>query len=347
MSGTVPNDVILNTYELPPGVRLDHFLTEQLGEEFSRSRIQKLIESGAVKADGLPLVKSSLQVKEPRIIQVQLPEEPPPAKLEPRDLKFPILFQDNSLAVIHKPPGITVHPGIGTGDDTLVHGLLAAFKQLAPGFAADRPGIVHRLDRETEGVMVIAKNARAHAKLSAQFQERTVKKIYSAIVWGELRAPEKRVSGTIRRHPKERRKMFFEEFPALTEESQMTEEDLLYMIPENARSAALRYKVIAERSSFSWLEIELETGRTHQIRATFAALGNPVAGDSMYGDERRLAKRFNTGKRKLAALHECKMALAAIQLGFTHPETNKPVSFRIDLPERFHKFWEGLKSKAD
>ena len=176
---------------LPVGIRLDRYLSDALterGEDISRSRLQKLIDEGGVTGIDPLKLKAAFKAKAETAITVTLPGEKD-IRLKPLDLKIPILFEDKHIAVVHKPAGMTVHPGAGTGDDTLVHALLANIDKLAPD--AERPGIVHRLDRETEGLMVVAKTEAARRKLSAAFAAREIRKTYAALVWGQVTLPRR------------------------------------------------------------------------------------------------------------------------------------------------------------
>ncbi len=310
---------------LSAGTRLDHFLVELTGGEYSRSFLQKKIEEGFVFSGNMPLLKSSFKPKEDTPIQLTI--EPETAyTLSGNDQSVPILYQDEYLAIIHKPAGMTVHPGTGTGDDTLVHSLLSQMESLSEGSSPERPGIVHRLDRDTAGLMVIAKTSQAHDALSALFAQRSIQKIYHAVVWGEIQQ-EGELNGFIFRHPKHRTRMKFIREDRLKE----TKEE----VPEEAKSASLSFTPLHHNRALTLLRIELHTGRTHQIRASFAAWGHPVSGDPLYGSDERIARLYHFGKKHWAAIKEYGLMLHASSLSFVHPFTGKPLFFSLPLPDVF------------
>jgi len=319
------SDTITFTGILPAGTRLDHYLVELTDGEYSRSFLQKKIEEGFVLSGKAQLQKSSFKPKED--IPVQLTIEPEPAyTLSGNDQSVPILYQDEYLAIIHKPAGMTVHPGTGTGDDTLVHSLLSQMESLSEGSSPERPGIVHRLDRDTAGLMVIAKTSQAHDALSSLFAQRTIQKIYHAVVWGEMHQAGE-LNGFIFRHPKHRTRMKFIREESLKE----TKEE----VPEDAKSASLSFSPLHHNRALTLLRIELHSGRTHQIRASFAAIGHPVAGDPLYGSDDRFARLYHFGKKHWAAIEEYGLMLHASSLSFAHPFTGKPLSFSLPLPDVF------------
>ncbi len=233
------------------------------------------------------------------------------------NLDVPIIYQDKHLAVVHKPVGMTVHPGAGTGDDTLVHSLLAQLETLSDGSEPERPGIVHRLDRETEGLLVVARTNEAHFKLARAFEERQAFKQYAAWVWGSLEPANDRIDGFIGRSPANRKKMVFKK-----EQEKQTD-----------REARMRYQIAKNLNELSLVNIVLETGRTHQIRASLAHQGTPVIGDELYGRQNRRLRRL-----KPEVVHQLKergMLLIAQTLGFIHPITLQELKFELPLPERF------------
>lgn len=307
-------------FELPEGVRLDKFLTAELGEGrhgFSRSQLQRLIEQGRISGISEKNLKSSFKAKRATPIAIALPAEKP-AEILPFAASVPVLYEDEYLAIVHKPAGMTVHPGAATGNDTLVHALVGQIKKLAPH--TERPGIVHRLDRETEGLMVIAKTDKARAALAKLFAERQVHKTYQAIVWGSVELPEE-VDGFIWRDRKNRKKMKFgNEAPDHGIRSR--EAQLIFL-------QQTRYKFGTE------LEINLITGRTHQIRATCAHLHAPIIGDATYGDDAGRAKTYKVGREKRDELAGCGMLLVAKSIEFAHPFKRKKIKFAIELPARF------------
>lgn len=307
-------------FELPAGERLDRFLAAALAEqgvELSRSAIQRQIELGGV--EGLPAGqnKTGFRAKRPVEITFILPEKQD-KQLVPIDTGIPVLYEDEYLAIVHKPAGMTVHPGAGTGNDTMVHALLGQFKHLSPHH--ERPGIVHRLDRETEGLMVIAKTEQARHRLSASFAERRIKKSYSALVWGSLTLPEE-VSGYIWRDRKNRKKMKFGDRPP---------GDIARL-----RTAELLVRSQVRRKFATELDIELITGRTHQIRATLVHYHAPLVGDALYGDDAGKCRLYKIGKEKREKLAQAGMLLVARSLAFRHPFKRRNLEYSIELPERF------------
>jgi 23S rRNA pseudouridine1911/1915/1917 synthase len=305
---------------LPVGVRLDKFLSEALaeqGEEISRSRLQRLIEEGGVSGIDLHKIKASYKAKRETAIGVVLPAEQE-IPLKPLSIEIPVLYEDNQLAIVHKPAGMTVHPGAGTGDDTLVHALLANVDRLAPH--AERPGIVHRLDRETEGIMIVAKTEKARVALSKEFAARNIKKVYTAFVWGRVTFPEE-VRGFIWRDVHNRKKMRFG-----------------LEVPERITRAREAHLDIVAQKQFKYgtrLEIELITGRTHQIRATCVFFNAPVIGDALYGSDGAKFKLYKIGKEKRRPLEDGGMLLLAQKVAFKHPFSLKKLQFSLPLPERF------------
>lgn len=305
---------------LPAGVRLDKFLNDALsqrGEEISRSRLQRLIEEGGVSGIDAAKIKAAFKAKTPVEISVTLPGDKD-IRLKPAAIDIPILYEDDYLAIVHKPAGMTVHPGAGTGDDTLVHALIANVGKLSPH--AERPGIVHRLDRETEGLMVIAKTEKARAALSHAFAEREISKVYQALIWGKVSLPEE-VSGFIWRDVHDRKKMRF-----------------AMQVPERVTRARDAELIVAEQKQFKFatrLTISLITGRTHQIRATAAFFNAPVIGDTVYGNDDTRAKLYKIGREKRDLLAGCGMLLMAREIAFKHPFKRKTMEFALPVPARF------------
>lgn len=306
------------TLVLPPGIRLDRFLAEVTQEMgISRSKLQKLIDEGHVTGIPANLVKASFKAKQPLEITLTLPVEKP-AKLIPFDFEIPVLYQDEYLAVVHKPAGMTVHPGAGTGDDTVVHALLSRLDKLAPH--KERPGIVHRLDRETEGLLLVAKTDKARTALSRAFAEREVEKHYAAIVWGQVTLPDE-IDGFIARDSHDRKKMRF----TLTEQTGRS----------RAREAQMEITAQRALAAATELEIRLITGRTHQIRATAAHFHAPVIGDTLYGNDEAKFRLYNVGREKKKIIQDAGMLLMAQKLSLKHPFKRKNLNFELELPPRF------------
>lgn len=281
--------------------RLDAFLAAALDDSaLSRSRLKELIEQGEVRVNGLP-AKVAYRLRDGDLIAVAVPE-PRRSELLPEEVAFTILHEDEDLVVIAKPPGLVVHPGCGHHSGTLVHGLLFHCDDLAGIGGEERPGIVHRLDKDTSGVMVVAKNDLTHQALVSQFKERQVSKVYRAIVNGCPPLEAGRIDRPIGRHPVQRRKM---------------------AVNEDGRRAATNWRVLESfREGFAYLELGIETGRTHQIRVHLAALGYPVTGDLLYGRQDR---------RHLIELGVARQCLHSYRLGFIHPRTGAELSFVAPL----------------
>jgi 23S rRNA pseudouridine1911/1915/1917 synthase len=279
-------------------VRLDQFLAKRL-PEFSRSRLQQLIRDGFVRLNN--------SASRPRQIvrggdKIEL-TEPPLEKIEtlPEAIPLKILFEDDDLIVINKPPGLVVHPGAGHREHTLVNALLNHCATLSGIGGKERPGIVHRLDKETSGCLVVAKNDVTHRDLSRQFAARTVEKIYLALVAGKLRKPAGVIEERIGRHPVHRK--------------QMSATTL------RGRAAKTEYRTVRSSDGATLVECRLHSGRTHQIRVHLRDLGHPVIGDKVYAP--RLAKDFP------------RQMLHAWKLGFRHPRTEEWKSFEAPLPDDF------------
>lgn len=280
--------------EREPSVRLDQYLVCVFHKPVSRSHIKRLIDDGNVLVNGAK-VKVHHKVKPGEKIEVVL-EELPILGLAPEDIALGIIYEDEDIIVVNKPPGMATHPGPGVSSGTLVNALLYHCRNLSTVNEA-RPGIVHRLDKDTSGVMVVAKNNSSHAELAKQFKERTVKKKYIALVKGVVELDEAIVDLPIGRHPVLRQKM------AVRYDSQ--------------KKAVTEYKVLKRFKDFTMVELNLKTGRTHQIRVHLAYLGHPVLGDEKYGAK---------GKFSRHALH-------SYVLSFRHPRTGKVLEFKADLPD--------------
>lgn len=293
--------------------RLDKFLAAHI-PDITRSKVQSLIKDGNVYLSGKQMHDTSYKVKLLDEIEVHVPLSKP-MSVSPKEMDLDIIYEDTHLAVINKSAGVTTHPGAGNYEDTLVNGLLAHFKGELSSIGGEiRPGIVHRLDKNTSGLIIIAKDDTTHAKLSEQMQARGIKRIYQTIVWG---APVK-MSGTIQtnigRNKKDRKKMGVLEF--------------------GGKVAITHYKVLEVflDGAFSLLECELGTGRTHQIRVHLTHIGHPVVGDPDYGNVRANRKV----KIPMSILEQIngidKQMLHAKKLQFLHPITQDYVEYEIDLP---------------
>ena len=296
------------------GLRLDVFLTQHL-HDVTRSQIQLLNGAGAIHVDGR-IEKAGYRIRGGDVIEVNLdPIRPSP--LTPEQIPLQIFFEDQDLAVIEKPAGLVVHPGSGSKTGTVVHGLLFHFQNLSDMGDASRPGIVHRLDKNTSGLLVIAKNNVAHARLSKAFQDRQVRKRYIALVHGSLARKTGTIELPIGRHPRVRTRMAAGN--------------------PGGRSAHTQYQVLEEFRGFSLLEVRIKTGRTHQIRVHLAALGHPVVGDNVYGEHayKAFVKKFGPLSRYF---------LHASGLSLTHPTTGMPLEFHSPLPRELRNLLKSIKS---
>ncbi len=285
--------------ECDAGQRLDLFLTRRSG--LTRARIQRLIEDGRVLSNGHPQKPRHAVVSGERI-RLEVPPAAPLA-LEPEAIPLEILYEDDDLVVLNKPAGMVVHPGAGRTTGTLVHALLAHCERLPGIGGVERPGIVHRLDRDTSGVLVVAKSEMAHQSLSAQFKGRIVRKRYLALVHGEVRHEAGRIEAAIGRREHDRKRMGVR--------------------TEGGREARTAYRVVRRFPGMTLLELGLETGRTHQIRVHLAHIGHPVIGDQMYGGRREHRPRAE------------RQMLHAWRLGFRHPRTDVWLEFAAPVPEDF------------
>ncbi len=304
--------------------RLDIFLARQNGF-LSREEAKKAIKEGRIYVNQRPC-KPSYLVKEGDIVTGVLPEKQSPTNvLEPEPIPLEFIYEDDAIAVVNKPAGLVVHPGAGNYTGTMVHALLYHCKELAPQGGPLRPGIVHRLDKETSGLLVVAKTADAYTSLVKQFKEGRVEKRYYALVYGNVKEDSGILETGIRRHPKDRKKM------AVT--------------LDGGKLAITQWRVKARFPGFSLLEIAIKTGRTHQIRAHFSYLGHPVVGDSTYGGRKRVKTVPDPQVRK--KISELKRHLLhAFFLSFIHPFSGERVAFSSRLPENFQDLLTFLFGKG-
>ena len=292
------------------GVRLDVFLAAAL-ENTSRSAAQKLLEAGAVTLDGKPLRKQDKTVAGADYAVV-LPEVKPVA-VEARAMPLDVVWEDADLLVLNKPKGVVVHPAPGHWDDTLVNALLYHCRGDLSGINGElRPGIVHRIDKDTSGLLIVAKNDFAHQALAAQLQDHSLSRVYDAIVCGGIREDEGTVDAPIGRHPTDRKKM------AVT--------------VKNSRRAVTHYEVVERFDGYTRIRCRLETGRTHQIRVHMAYKNHPILGDTVYG----------RAKPELGQTSQC---LHAGSLTFRHPRTGEPVTVTCPLPDYFEEVLEKLRGR--
>jgi len=324
------------------GARLDRFLADALASRedaghtntgylppaLSRSRIKALLQDGMVSKDGATISDPAHRVKPDETYTVRLPP-PEDATAKPQDIALTVVFEDADLLVIDKPAGLVVHPGPGQPDSTLVNALLAHCGDSLSGIGGvRRPGIVHRLDKDTSGLIVVAKNDETHRALSAQFAGRTIERAYLAVVWGVPVPLTGRIEGNIGRHPRQRKKM-------------------AVVADTRGKPAATNYKVLQRfGDGASLIECRLETGRTHQIRVHLDHIGHPLIGDPVYG--RRTAARekaLPTGT-DAAVRAFSRQALHARLIGFEHPKTGKRLKFECTPPHDMEALVRLLGSNA-
>jgi len=304
-------------YDTPDQRRLDVFLAERI-PELSRSHVQKLIANGHVLVNSIR-GRASHKLQPGDRITVTIPPVEP-AQIGAEELPLDIVFEDDQIIVINKAKGMTVHPAPGSRRGTLVNAILAHSNDLSGIGGVERPGIVHRLDKDTSGLLVVAKTDTAHTSLQEQIQHRTAERRYYALVWGATKFNEAVVDAPIGRHPTDRQKM-----AVIKDTGRYT-----------ARNAITNLTVKERFGHFTLLEAKLETGRTHQIRVHCAFIGHPVVGDPVYGGTKRAApsSMSKLAQRELAALMEGlkRQALHACSLSFDHPSTGKRLSFEAPLP---------------
>ena len=295
------------------GTRLDKFVAARC-PGLSRARVQELINGGLVEVSGKKAKASHKLRGGERIVVDAQPREA--LRAEAEAIPLDVLYEDEDVMVINKPAGMTVHAGAGTWRGTLVNALLGRGQSLSQTGNALRPGIVHRLDKDTSGAIVIAKNDFAHAKLAEAFRNREVQKTYLALVQGKLTGGTGRIDLSIARDPKRRVRMTARR----------------RAIPDNAREARTDWRALAVTGNHTLVEIQLHTGRTHQIRVHFSAIQHPVAGDALYG----AAAQVRAGKNALPPLH--RQFLHAARLQFLHPRTGKDISVRAPLAPELREF---------
>ncbi len=318
------------------GLRIDKALA-QLPEIQTRSRAEALISQSLVMING-KVIKSSYQVKANDRLEISFPEVADSTIL-PLDLKLDIIFEDKDLLVINKPPGLVVHPAAGHENDTLVNALVAHTQDLAMKFGEDRPGIVHRLDRFTSGLLVVAKNDFAQENLSQQFRERTAHRIYFAITLGIPAKPKGKIESFLARHPKDRQ-MYAS---VLGDDRKIIRDRSLD--PGLGKWAVTNYEVLKTHPcGVSYIQLKLETGRTHQIRVHLSEMGCPILADSVYGSDRKLRTLHGHSNQDVAKGAE-RCALHAAELGFVHPKTAENMMFKVpwpDLQEVRNHFFPGF-----
>lgn len=290
------------------GSRLDEIAARHLG--VSRSLAARLIREGKVLVDG-GRAKPSTRPRPGQEVAARFEEPGDEETLAPASLDLDVLFEDRDLAVLNKPPGLVVHPGAGKHEITLVEGLLGRFGPLPTLLGEDRPGVVHRLDRDTSGLIVIARTDEAQSELSAMFKDRRMEKEYLALAYGAPREPAGAISAAIARHPARRKKMA--------------------VVEEGGRPAETSYELVEDFGEISLIRLNLVTGRTHQIRVHLAHIGHPVVGDLVYGGKARY-RTIKVAETREAVKKVPRQMLHAHRLAFTHPATGEAVSFTAPIP---------------
>lgn len=287
--------------------RIDSYIAER--SDLTRSAVVNLLEKGNITVNG-NVVGKNYKTKESDIIQITIPD-PVKTEVEAQDIPLDVIFEDDDVIVVNKPQGMVVHPAAGNPDNTLVNALLSHCGDSLSGInGVVRPGIVHRIDKDTSGLLMVAKNDIAHIALADQIKEHSFLRIYNAIVVGHLKQSEGTISAPIGRSPSDRKKMS------------------VILSGKNAREAVTHYKVIQELKGFSLVEFKLETGRTHQIRVHSAYVGHPVLGDPVYSKTSEQALKYGSNGQMLHAK----------KLGFVHPTKGEWLEFDSPLPEYFTKF---------
>lgn len=293
------------------------------GIVLTRSQAAKMIKAGDIRINGKAAKPSYLLQNGDRIsarVKVKTPEE-----IEPYDFPIPVLYEDDWLIIVNKPAGLVVHPSAGHPNKTLINALVFRNTDLSHGFAPYRPGLVHRIDKGTSGLLVLAKNNEAHIHLARQFKNRTVGRQYLALAYPAFRTNQGRIESQLGRDPSNRKRFS--------------------VVPEGqGKNAITNYQVLQENANMALVALRLETGRTHQIRVHLKHLGHPIMGDDLYDGQKR-AKNFKNLKLRQHILNMSRFALHAKTLSFTHPKTNKRLSYDCQLPDELAQLAElgGIK----
>ena len=300
---------VLTASNKDAGTRLDAFLAARL-PELSRSRAASLVQEGRVTVNGRPVSKSC-RLSGGETLSVSLPEQPEDTALTAQDIPLDVVYEDDDVIVVNKPAGLVVHPAAGHQDDTLVNGLLYALGDDLSGINGElRPGIVHRIDKDTSGLLAVAKNDLAHTVLASQLKDHSMARTYEAIVCGVLKEDSGTVDAPIGRHPSDRKKMC--------------------VTQRNSKPAVTHWEVIRRYKGYTHIRCKLETGRTHQIRVHMAYIGHPILGDTVYGHK----------KPELGQSSQC---LHAGVLCFAHPRDGHPVMVFAELPQYFKDVLQKLE----
>lgn len=307
------SDAMLEEYtveESQSGMRLDKFLTEIYPDQ-TRSFLQKLVKSGEIKVNGKPVIKAGFVVEGGDQVSASIPT-PQAVEIEAENIPLDILYEDADVLIVNKPKGMVVHPSAGHYSGTLVNAIMYHCADSLSGINGEiRPGIVHRIDMDTTGALIICKNDAAHVDIAEQIKEHTVTRRYRGIVCGVVKEDEGTIEGAIGRHPTQRKKMAINE--------------------KNGKPAITHYKVLQRFAKYTYMEFRLETGRTHQIRVHMASIGHPLLGDELYGNPKNLAMKGLQGQ-----------TLHAMVIGFAHPTTHEYMEFEAPLPEYFQNLLQKL-----
>jgi len=311
------------------GHRIDKFLQSQINK-LSRTRLQALIHDSQVTLNNIVINNTAKKIKSEDQIKVNFPP-PKETLIKPNKIPLDILYDDDDIVIINKFPGVVVHPGMGNYEKTIVNGLLYKYRENLSSIGGKlRPGIVHRIDKDTSGVIVVAKNDNAHINLSQQFSTHTIKRVYEALVWGVLKPRNGKIREKISRSTKNRQ--------------------LMAVRKEKGKMAITNYKTIKvfqnlNLPKFSLIECQLETGRTHQIRVHMNFKGNPIVGDKSYGKSKKKFKKIDIKiENKINNFN--RQALHAKSLGFLHPKTKEEVFFEARRPEDFNTLIKSLKKAS-
>lgn len=307
------SDAMLEEYtveESQSGMRLDKFLTEIYPDQ-TRSFLQKLVKSGEIKVNGKPVIKAGFVVEGGDQVSASIPT-PQAVEIEAENIPLDILYEDADVLIVNKPKGMVVHPSAGHYSGTLVNAIMYHCADSLSGINGEiRPGIVHRIDMDTTGALIICKNDAAHVDIAEQIKEHTVTRRYRGIVCGVVKEDEGTIEGAIGRHPTQRKKMAINE--------------------KNGKPAITHYKVLQRFAKYTYMEFRLDTGRTHQIRVHMASIGHPLLGDELYGNPKNLAMKGLQGQ-----------TLHAMVIGFVHPTTHEYMEFEAPLPEYFQNLLKKL-----
>ncbi len=300
---------VITVEEAYAGTRMDAYLSAVTDNTLSRSFIQKLVAGQQVRVNGELKEEKKYKVRTGDVVEMTIPEPAPADNVLPEEIPLDIVYEDEDVAVINKPRGMVVHPAPGNETGTMVNGLLYHFRDLSSVGGVIRPGIVHRIDKDTSGLIMVAKNDKAHLSLSEQLKVHSITRVYRAIVWNNFREDEGTVDAPIARDPKNRFRMAVE---------------------AGGRNAVTHYRVLERYGSFTLIECRLETGRTHQIRVHMAWKKHPLLGDALYGPAK------NPYGAEGQMLH-------AGKLGFDHPSTGRRMEFECDPPAEFSRIVERLR----